>query len=274
MEHRDYQELLALQAVDALDGTDAQAIERHLESCAECRGELVSLRDAAALLAHIAEPAVPSDEVRHRILAEAHGSGRSKGAASRVVPLRAPSSSSLSPMMLRLAAGIAFVALFLGIIVLWRREATAHREIAALSRQLNQQQRELQIERDKLGQQSEALALLNSPDAQKIALSGTSTAQTARATLVYDQKTRRGVLLIEGLPATPADKSYEVWFIPKGSAPIPGRTFTVTADGRALVSDTLPVAAGSAAAVVAITLEPKGGSAAPTGPIYLASTAS
>ena len=272
MEHRDYQELLALQAVDALDGTDAQAIERHLESCAECRGELVSLRDAAALLAHTAEAAAPSDEVRQRILAEAHGSGGARTAASRVVPLRAPS-SSWSPMMLRLAAVIAFVALFLGIIVLWRREATAQREIAVLSRQLNQQQRELQIERDKLGQQSEALALLNSPDAQKIALSGTSTAQTARATLVYDQKTRRGVLLIEGLPATPADKSYEVWFIPKGSAPIPGRTFTVSPDGRALISDTLPVAAG-AAAVVAITLEPKSGSAAPTGPIYLASPAS
>lgn len=272
MEHRDYQELLALQAVDALDGTDAQAIERHLESCAECRGELVSLRDAAALLAHTAEPAAPSDEVRRRILREIHERGGSRAAASRVVPLR-PSSPSMWPMILRLAAGVAFAALFLGLIVLWRREAAGHREIAILSRQLNQQQRELQSERDRLAQQTEALALLNSPDAKKIALSGSATAQTARATLVYDQNTRHGVLIIEGLPATSADKAYEVWFIPKGSAPIPGRTFTVNADGRALVSDSLPVEAGSAA-VVAITLEPKRGSAAPTGPIYLASAAS
>jgi len=272
MQHSDYQELLALQAVDALDAPDAQAIARHLESCAECRGELATLSDAAALLAHSAEPAVPSDEVRRRILRQVHGPGGFKAAASQLVPL-SPSLSSYGPIMLRLAAAIALVVLFLGIIVLWRRDATARREISTLARQLNQQQRELQIDRDKLALQSEALALLNSPDAKKIALAGTATAQTAHATLVYDQKTRHGVLMIEGLPATPADKAYEVWFIPKASAPIPGRTFTVNADGRALVSDSLPLAAGSAA-VVAITLEPKSGSTAPTGPIYLASPVS
>jgi hypothetical protein len=80
-------------------------------------------------------------------------------------------------------------------------------------------------------------------------------------------------LLVEGLPATPADKAYEVWFIPKGLAPIPSRTFTVNANGRALISENLPAAAGSAV-VVAITLEPKNGSTVPTLPIYLASPAS
>jgi hypothetical protein len=75
------------------------------------------------------------------------------------------------------------------------------------------------------------------------------------------------------IPATPADKAYEVWFIPKGLAPIPGRTFTVNANGRALISDNLPIAAGAGAAV-AITLEPKAGSTVPTMPIYLASPAS
>jgi anti-sigma-K factor RskA len=271
MQHSDYQELLALQAVEALDAPDAQAMRAHLESCAECRGELATLSDAAALLAHTAAPVVPSDEVRRRILSDVQGSRQSR-VAKQVVPL-SPRSSTLWPLVLRLAAGIAFVALFLGIIVLWRRDATARREIVSLARQQNQQQRELQIARDKLTQQSEALALLNSPDAKKIALSGTTTAQTAHATLVYDQKTRHGVLMIDGLPATPADKAYEVWFIPKASAPIPGRTFTVNTDGRALISDSLPLEAGSAA-VVAITLEPKSGSAAPTGPIYLASPAS
>jgi len=104
-------------------------------------------------------------------------------------------------------------------------------------------------------------------------LAGTATAQAARATFVYDEKSRHAMLIVDGLPETPADKAYEVWFIPKGQSPIPGRMFSVSGDGRALISDKFPLEAGPAA-VVAITLEPKNGSASPTGPIYLASSAS
>jgi anti-sigma-K factor RskA len=272
MEHSEYQELLASHALDALDGRDALEMRAHLETCADCSAELAELRAAAALLAHAAEPFAPSDEVRQRIMREVRSQPRSVGEAQVVVPLRQGLSAAW-PNVLRLAAAFAFVALLLGIIVMWRRDAASRREMAELARQLNRQQRELQVERDNVARQTEALALLNSSEAKKIVLAGTTTAQTARATFVYDEKSRNGVLLIEDLPATPADKAYEVWFIPKGLAPIPGRTFTVNANGRALVADSLPVAAGSAA-VVAITLEPKSGSAAPTGPIYLASPAS
>jgi anti-sigma-K factor RskA len=273
MEHGEYQELLAAQALDALDSSEARTLRAHLESCAECRGQLAEMREAAALLTHAAEPAAPSDEVRRRIMSEIQSEPGSKQAqAANVVPLTQALSHAW-PNVLRLAAAVAFVALLLGIVVLWRRDVASRREVAKLARQLNRQQRELQLERDNVAQQTEALALLNSPEAKKIALSGTTTAQTARATFVYDEKSRSGVLLIEGLPATPVDKAYEVWFIPKGLAPIPGRTFAVNANGRALISDSLPLAAGSAP-VVAITLEPRSGSATPTLPIYLASPAS
>ena len=272
MEHREYQELLAAHALDALDAREARAVGEHLERCADCRAELDQMRDSAALMAHAAEPESPSAEVRRRIMREIRSQSPSAThEPSGVVP---PSQglSAAWPNVWRVAAAVAFVALLLGIIVLWRRDMASRREIAELARQLNRQQREIQIERDNVAQQAEVLAMLNSPDARKMALSGTTTAPTARATFVYDEKSRHGMLLIEGLPATPADQAYEVWFIPKGLAPIPGRMFTVSANGRALISDNLPIAAGSAA-VVAITMEPKSGSSAPTGPIYLASPA-
>jgi anti-sigma-K factor RskA len=273
MDHSEYQELLASHALDALDARDAGALRAHLESCADCRRELAELREAAALLAHAAEPATPGDEVRRRIMREVQSQPRSAAAQAPVVVPLSQGLSAAWPNVLRLAAAFAFIALLLGLVALWRRDVASRREIAELAQQLNRQQRELQIERDNVAQQTEALALLNSPDAKKIALSGTPTAQTARATFVYDEKSRKGILLIEGLPATPGDKAYEVWFIPKGLAPIPGRTFTVNTNGRALISDSLPIAAGSAA-VIAITLEPRNGSATPTLPIYLASAAS
>ena len=142
-------------------------------------------------------------------------------------------------------------------------------EIAQLSRQVNTQQHELVRDRDVLERQRSALALLNSPAAKKMELAGTLT-QNTRGTFVYDQKTGRAILMAEGLPATPADKAYEVWFIPKGHSPMPGKIFTVDASGHAMLPTQMPAEAMDGA-TVAITLEPKKGSAVPTGAIYLSS---
>jgi anti-sigma-K factor RskA len=277
MEHREYQELLALHALDALDASEARPLTEHLSACAECRAELDEMRDAAALLAHASTPAAPRDGVRERILkdvrAESRGPQTAAEPAGQVIPLRPRPARTVWPNVLRLAAAIAFVAVLVGMIVFWSRDVRSRREIAQLSRQLNTQQHELLRDRDMLARQREALALLNSPEAKKMALAGTQTAQNARAMFVYDQKSGRGMLMTEGLPAAPADMAYEVWFIPKGHSPMPGKMFTVDATGHAMISDHVPMEARENA-VIAITLEPKRGSAVPTGAIYLSSPAS
>src|ERR1700686_363870 len=194
MEHQEYQELLALHALDALDASDARALEEHLESCAQCRAELIELRDAAGLLAHAATPAEPRPDLREKILAGAR-SEKSKGQTGagslKVFPQRAIKSW---PNLLKLAAAIAFVALLIGLIVFWRRDVRLNRELAQLTKQLNTQQRELARDRDLLTRQREALALLNAPGAKKMELAGTQTAQNARPTFLFDQQTGRAVL--------------------------------------------------------------------------------
>jgi anti-sigma-K factor RskA len=277
MEHQEYQELLALYALDALDAAEARALETHLSTCAACGAELAELRDAAALLAHASTPAEPRAEVRERILKNAHkesqGSQPVARASAKVVPLRPGTIASVWPNVLRLAAAVAFVALLTGVIVFWRRDVRSRRELAQLSRQINTQQRELNRDRDVLARQREALALLNSPGMKKMDLAGTQTAKNARATFVFDRETGRSMLMTEGLPAPPADMAYEVWFIPKGHSPMPGKMFTVDAAGHAMISDHVPMEARENA-VIAVTLEPKRGSAAPTGAIYLTSPSS
>jgi len=276
MEHREYQELLELHALNALDVSEARLLEEHLDSCAECRDELIKLLDAANLLAHTATPVEPRPEIRARIMASIRAENqRNQPAASSsasVVPLKARAERNIWTIGLRLAAGIAFVALLIGIIVFWRRDVKMRQEIAQLSRQVNTQEHELARDRDVLGRQREALALLNSPAAKKMELAGTLT-QSTRGTFVYDQKTGRAILMAEGLPATPADKAYEIWFIPKGHSPMPGRIFTVDASGHAMLPTQMPAEAMEGA-TVAITLEPKKGSAVPTGTIYLSSPSS
>jgi len=273
MEHQDYQQLLVPHSLDALEVSEARELEAHLEICAECRAELSALRDDAVLLAYTAEPVEPRPEVRARILESVRAEptvDRAGAMNDKVVPLRPQANWNVWTMGLRIAAGLAFVALLIGLIVLWRRDAKLQQEVAQLNRQLNTQQHELVRDRDVLARQREALALLNSPDAKRLELAGSETAQNARGSFVYDQKTGKAVFLADGLPATPADKAYELWFIPKGHSPVPGRIFTVDSSGHALLPEQMPAdAMGNA--VIAITLEPKRGSAVPTGAIYLSS---
>jgi len=277
MEHQEYQELLALYALDALDASEARALETHLNTCGACSAELAGLREAAALLAHASTPAEPRAEVRERILKnarhESQGGQPVARTSAKVVPLRPSARASRWPNILRLAATLAFVALLIGVIVFWRRDVRSRREIAQLSHQISTQQRELLRDREVLARQREALALLNSPGMKKMELAGTQTAKNARATFVFDRETGRSVLMTEGLPAPPADMAYEVWFIPKGHSPMPGKMFTVDAAGHAMISDHVPMEARENA-VIAITLEPKRGSAVPTGATYLSSSSS
>ena len=275
-DHQQYQESLALHALDALDAAEARALEAHLVSCAECRTSLVEWRDATGLLAHASTPAAPSDELRGRILAAARAETRAPqtAASAKVVPMPIASRrSNLWPNLLKIAAAIAIVGLLIGMIVFWRRDVGLQRDIARLTHERNRTADQLARERDARAKEHDAVAMLNSRDTKKMELAGTPTAQNARGTFVFDPKTGRGLLLTEGLPTAPADKAYEVWFIPKGHTPMPGKMFTVDASGQAMVSGEIPLEA-RANAVIAITLEPKKGSAAPTSAIYLSSPSS
>src|SRR6185295_8887193 len=119
--------------------------------------------------------------------------------SSPVVPFRARPAANVWPNLLRLAAAIAFVALLVGIGVLWRRDVRSRQKIARLSQQFNQQNEELARNREALARQREAIAFMNAPGMKKMELAGTQTAQSARAMFVYDQNTGRALIMAAGL---------------------------------------------------------------------------
>ncbi len=108
MAHEDYKEMLAAQALNALEATEVRELEAHLQGCAECRSQLTEWEDTAATLAFASLEArllKPSPELRGRILeavrADATASGTTKPAEdghrrqlSNVVPLKPPRWSS------------------------------------------------------------------------------------------------------------------------------------------------------------------------------------
>src|SRR5262249_50871602 len=121
--------------------------------------------------------------------------------------------------------------------------------------------------RDRLALSQGVVDLLRDPATRVIALQGSGSGAGAWARLVWNEA-GGGFLLTANLPATPADKTYELWTIAGGKPP-PAGASAVDASGRATRSVAAPRAPVD---VFAVTLEPAGGVPAPTGPIVLAST--
>jgi len=242
MVHEDYKEMIPAHALSTLDSADERALNEHLEACAECRRDLAEWEAVAASLSLTADPVTPSAQLRERILDRVHTEPRYSSEKSPANVLALPSPRhNLWNSLGSIAAVILFAALIIAVIVLWQQNRT-------------------------LREQNETFQLLTAPGTRVAQLSGTPEASGATAKLAYDQN-GRAILIADGLPRAPAGKEYQLWFI-VNNKPVPGKTFAPDNRGRGVVRDQVPAAARKSA-VFAITLEPAGGVAAPTGAIYL-----
>jgi anti-sigma-K factor RskA len=192
----DPHELTAAYALHALGPDEAEAYERHLCRCEECREQLAELNETSAALAYATVAPAPPPRLRAAILETA--------AAERanVVPLvrRSP---WVSRGLAIAAAAVACVAVGLG-----------------------------------------------------VALSQSSKPQ--RSWTVSVGPTGRATLSVSGLAGAPSGKTYEAWIIPASGAPRPAGIFSGSTNAVPL-NGTVPKHA-----VVAVTVEPSGGSPAPT----------
>ncbi|HEY9401802.1 MAG TPA: anti-sigma factor [Pyrinomonadaceae bacterium] len=291
MTHEDYKEMIALDALDALDRGDGQqrrALDAHLAGCADCRAELRVLSDAAASLVYtVALPQSPAPELRARILTaikshpqdarRAHAGGDA-ATASQTSNVSLPEEFERRReardvrigrrlfMAGSLAASLALAALLVTLALTWQRNARLQGELARLSETVSRTQQELAHTRADR-------ELLAAPDAHTATLSGTKVAERAHARLTFDAQTGRAMLTAADLPPAPAGKAYQLWFIAEGKPPMPGSVFQPDARGHAEMHETIPPE-GRNAAIFAVTLEPAGGTSAPTGEMYLKSSAS
>ena len=248
MVHDDYKEMIPARALSALDAAEAQALNEHLENCAECRKELDEWQATAAALALGANPAEPSPKVRERILDEV----RKDLSEPNVVPFRSTprnlwsSFGSLGAM----AAAVLFTALIVGIVVLWRQNNAM---------------------RTKMEQSQAFVQLVTSPGARVAELKSSAVGSGATATVAYDN-TGHAMLVASNLPSLPQGKAYQLWFIVGNKPPMPGKTFAPDSTGQGVTEEQMPREALNSP-VFAVTVEPAGGVPAPTGPIYLSSSA-
>lgn len=231
-DEHDIHDLAAPYALAALEGAELARFERHLDSCATCLEEVVSLQATAAALALDVDASDPPPLLRERILEAARDER-----PGTVVSLRRR--RWVLPATAALAAAAALAAVAVGIWTISLSDDLAH-------------------ERSARRAEARAAAILADPSSVRYPLSG------ARGQVVV---TRGGdaALVVSGLGRAPRGKTYELWVV-SGERPRPAGTFQ---SGRpsSLVALEQKVPHG---AKVAVSLERAGGSPRLTGRLLFA----
>ncbi|MBA3530956.1 MAG: anti-sigma factor [Ardenticatenales bacterium] len=132
--------------------------------------------------------------------------------------------------------------------------------------QLQGQVAQLQLERDMLQRVRQEQLRVLAGARQAVILPGTEAAPAAYGT--FYRNGQEALILFEGLAALPDDQSYQLWLIPAEGDPVPAGLLTVKEGAPGVQTISIPVGAQDFAAV-GVSVEPAGGSPAPTGPIVL-----
>lgn len=231
-------------ALDALDTEQAEAFERHLDSCPDCRAEVESFTSAVSHLADDSTEAPPA-RLRDSVLTSI--------TQVRPLPPLVPSDPSGDIVSDNPTAVATLEARRARRLTTWLAVAAAVLAVATVGAVWRATS--LQGEVSQLtATAAELNAVLTAPDARTIAQGDATT----RATLVVSASEGAAVLLTQGLVA-PQGSTYQVWFVSAaGEASSAGFVPSTSGTPTVLVGDP------TQAAAVGVTLEPAGGSPQPT----------
>ena len=232
----DLHHLAAAYALDALDDAERAEFEAHYQTCEICRAEVAQHRATAAHLAD-ASAAVPPAGLERAVMDAIVRTPQDP------VPVASGAGASGSTLAARrrmirprvgLASAAAVVLLVVGAVLLvGQRTGTSPVE-----------------------------DVLAAPDAIVTTLALTPDGETGSFQVVWSPERDRVAVIADDLPDLGADRVYELWAI-VGETPVPAGLFDPE-DGS--VRDAVDIDDVDAAAW-GVTVEPAGGSAAPTTPI-------
>jgi anti-sigma-K factor RskA len=259
MRHQEASELLAVFALDAVDGPEHEQIEAHLAECPRCRAELDAHRDVAAALGNSVEslpeglwasiasrlPPRPDEEpppmptlLRDLSVQEeqpSHGFRAPGTARPRVSRGRLFSVASL-------AVAAAAVAAVLGVNLVHDNSQISNLQHASAP---------------------SAAAALRDPGHKVVDVESAHHVELARFVVL---PSGQGYLLKSNLPALSSAQTYQLWGV------INGRAISLGLLGQSPHGTAFTLAGSPEPSKLGITVEPAGGSVVPTGSMLAAGT--
>ncbi|MBA3470706.1 MAG: anti-sigma factor [Herpetosiphonaceae bacterium] len=256
------EELIDLYALGALEPDEMALVEEHLAQSPRARAMLEQSKQVVSALAWSPEqhdpPAGAYERFRQRV---APASAQPQAAPRLAMAPAAVPAPTFGQRLRQLFApqqrwGTAFAALLLVIALgVGGWNLSLQRQVSDLTASASEYRA--------------LTALLSEPATRLVALTGADgPAQTARTQLLINPERHEAYLVTAGLPALPANQSYQLWMIADGQ-PLSMGVFALDAQGNATVQMANLPPAGSQN-LFGITIEPAGGSDQPTSaPILL-----
>lgn len=247
----DAEQLLGAYALGALESEERAAVEQHLAGCTSCRRLLEDYQQVADGLLHLTASRVPDPALRAR-LAEAtasdelvlgpHGRRSEPGGLARALGVLRGRRTAWAGL------GLALVAANLYLFA----------QVRALSAQTERLLAEQQVNQT-------AMAVMSYPNSRVASLEQAS----IRGSFIYDDSLTLGVLNVWGLEPLAADMAYQLWLIDQNGERSSGGLLTPTEQGAFASLVVWSPVEFEMIQSIGLTIEPTGGSPAPTGPRVL-----
>jgi anti-sigma-K factor RskA len=248
-------------ALGTLEANERAELDRHLaEPIAHegCRAELDRAFRTTSAISDMAPAVQPPADAWSKIESRIASEGQAK-----VLPMRrkgwAPFVAAFAA-----AAAAAFVVLFAKAWTYRNAVIEKNEQLSRMSGVVTERdacRQELEAMRQSSEMQRAALALLELPATRLVPLTGSQTPSRGNALLNMEQQ--KALVLITALAPT-VGKDYELWVIRKGSPPVPAGILKPGRDGKVIAEVKPELLRAGRPDTFAVTVEPLGGSPAPT----------
>lgn len=266
-EHDRLRESTGLYVLGALAGEDGAEFERHLAVCPLCADEVRSLGSVAAALPHGVALLDPPASLRARVLTAT----RPAALAASVIampPRSVPRATSWVSAGWLSAAAMLVVTLGLGAYAGRLREQVAGLEdrLGDAMVRLDRSEQQVAVATRAVSTAEGRLAVLTAPDMRQVDLEGQPVAPGASGRAFWS-RSRGLVFTASDLPPLPAGRIYQLWMV-LPEAPVSAGLLEPDTQGRVAQAFSTPADVPTPVAI-AVTDEPEGGVAAPSGARYL-----
>src|SRR4051812_39229431 len=245
MSHDEALELAGLFALDVLTPEEKAEVDAHLASCALDHSEIAELGGVTPALGSLAEPLGAPASLKRRVM-ETYAAENPRNATFPTQQMSQPARAALQRR--RTPNWMGWTAAAVGLVLL--------AVLGAVGLNLKSQ---ADLANQRAAEMTQAIAAMTAPGSHVAVLHGSGPATGINGFLAVPSGSS-GYMVMTGVPAAPAGKTYQAWYIVDGQ-PASAGTMSADTDGNVVASGLQPLPGTS---VVAVTVEPAGGSPQPT----------